>query len=60
VFQGRREYPPDGPAVSRCTENDGSNAPDVTAVEQFRKAVQESDEVGARSQQQQQSQKKNP
>lgn len=60
VFQGRREYPLDSPAVWRCTVKDGLNAPDVTAVEQFRKAVEESDKAAAQSQQQQQSQKKNP
>jgi hypothetical protein len=60
VFQGRREYPLDSPTVWRCTLKDGLNAPDVTAVEQFRKAVEESDKAAAQSQQQQQSQKKNP
>jgi hypothetical protein len=60
VFQGRREYPLDGPAVWRCTVKDGLNAPDITSVEQFRKAVEESDKAAAQAQQQQQSQKKNP
>lgn len=60
VFQGRREYPLDSPAVWRCTVKDGLNAPDVTSVEQFRKAVEESDKAAAQSQQQQKSQKKNP
>jgi hypothetical protein len=60
VFQGRRDYPLDGPAVWRCTVKDGLNAPDVTALEQFRKVVEESDKAAAQSQQQQQNQKKNP
>jgi hypothetical protein len=59
LFQGRREYPLDSPAVWRCTVKDGLNAPDVTSVEQFRKAVEEADKAAAQSQQQQ-SQKKNP
>jgi hypothetical protein len=60
VFQGRREYPLDSPPVWRCTVKDGLNAPDVTSVEQFRKAVEESDKAAAQSQQQQQSQTKKP
>jgi hypothetical protein len=60
LFQGKREYPLDSPAVWRCTVKDGLNAPDVTSVEQFRKAVEESDKAVAQLQQQQQSQKKNP
>jgi len=60
VFQGRRDYPLDSPAVWRCTVKDGLSAPDVIAVEQFRKAVEESDKAAAQLQQQQQSQKKNP
>jgi hypothetical protein len=59
VFQGRREYPMDSPPVWRWMVKDGLNAPDVIAVEQFRKAVEESDKAAAQSQQQQ-NQKKNP
>jgi hypothetical protein len=59
LIQGGREYPLDSPAVWRCAVKDGLNAPDVTSVEQFRKAVEEADKAAAQSQQQQ-SQKKNP
>jgi hypothetical protein len=59
VFQGKVQYPVDNPPVWKCTEKDGLKAPDVKAVTEFRKALEESEKAAAQ-QQQQQGQKKNP
>jgi hypothetical protein len=62
VFQGGVQYPLDNPPVWKLTAKDGLKPPDVAAVEQFRKAVEESEKAAAQKQQQQQQQqkKKNP
>jgi hypothetical protein len=62
VFQGGVQYPLDNPAVWKYIAKDGLKPPGVAAVEQFRKAVQESEKAAAQKQQQQQQQgqKKNP
>ena len=62
VFQGRVRYPVDGASVWKYAEKDGLKAPEVKAVAEFRKAVEESDKAAAQRQQQQQQkgQKKNP
>jgi hypothetical protein len=58
VFQGRVPYPVDNAPVWKRIEKDGLKSPGVSAVEQFRKAVEESEKAAAQKQQQQQ--KKNP
>jgi len=64
VFQGGVQYPLDKPPVWQLTAKDGLKPPTVTAVEQFRKAVEESEKAAQQRQQQaqqaQQGQKKNP
>jgi hypothetical protein len=64
VFQGGLEYPLDNPPVWQLTVKDGLKPPTVAAVEQFRKAVEESEKAAqqkqAQQQSQQQGQKKNP
>lgn len=57
VFQGGVQYPLDNPPVWKLTAKDGLKPPDVAAVEQFRKAVEESEKA---AQQKQPGQKKNP
>ena len=59
VFQGGVQYPLDNAPVWKLIAKDGLKPPAVTAVEQFRKAVEES-EKAAQQKQQQQGQKKNP
>ena len=58
VFQGGVPYPVDNAPVWKHIAKDGLKAPGVAAVEQFRKAVEESEKAAA--QKQQQPQKKNP
>jgi hypothetical protein len=65
VFHGGVQYPLDNPPVWQLTAKDGLKPPTVTAVEQFRKAVEESEKAAQQKQQtqqqsQQQGQKKNP
>ncbi|HEV2102817.1 MAG TPA: hypothetical protein VGR58_08555 [Candidatus Acidoferrum sp.] len=61
VFQGGMQYPLDNPAVWKFTAKDGLKPPAVAAVEQFRKAVEESEKSAQQKQQAQQpGQKKNP
>ena len=65
VFQGGliyRPYPVDNASVWKYIAKDGLKPPAVAAVEQFRKAVEESEKAAAQKQQQQQQQqqKKNP
>jgi hypothetical protein len=43
VYMGGGEYPLDAPALWRYTAKDSLNAPQVDAVEQFRKAIEESE-----------------
>jgi hypothetical protein len=43
VYMGRGEYPLDAPALWRYTAKDSLNAPQVDAVEQFRKAIEETE-----------------
>lgn len=62
VFQGGDRYSVNSSPVWRYSARNGLNPPEVTAVEQFRKAVEESEKAAAQKQQQsqQQGQKKNP
>jgi len=62
VFQGGEQYTVDNPPVWMYIAKDGLKPPRVVAVEEFRKAVEESDKAAAQRQQQQQQkgQKKNP
>jgi len=57
VFQGGEQYTVDNPPVWMYIAKDGLKPPRVVAVEEFRKAVEESDKAAAQKQQQQ---KKNP
>jgi hypothetical protein len=59
VFKGGVEYPVDYAPVWNYIAKDGLKPPSVAAVEQFRKAVEESEKAAVQKQQQQQ-QKKNP
>jgi hypothetical protein len=59
VFKGGVEYPVDYAPVWNYVAKDGLKPPRVAAVEQFRKAVEES-ETAAAQKQQQQGQKKTP
>jgi len=59
VFQGGVQYPLDNPPVWMYIKKDGLKPPRVVAVEEFRKAVEESDKAAAQKQQQK-GQKKNP
>ena len=43
VYMGRGEYPLDAPPLWRYVAKDSLNAPQVDAVEQFRKAIEESE-----------------
>jgi len=58
VFQGGVPYPVDNAPVWNYVSKDGLKPPGMAAVEQFRKAVEESEKAAA--QKQQQGQKKNP
>jgi hypothetical protein len=62
VYQGGVQYPVDNPPVWKFIAKDGLNPPTVAAVEQFRKAVEESEKPAQQKQQQAQQpgQKKNP
>ena len=62
VFQGGVQNPLDNAPVWTYIAKDGLKPPRVVAVEEFRKAVEESDKAAAQRQQQQQQkgQKKNP
>ena len=62
VFQGGVQYRVDNPPVWIYIAKDGLKPPRVVAVEEFRKAVEESDKAAAQKQQQQQQkgQKKHP
>ena len=44
VYMGRVDYPLDAPAVWRYMAKDALNGPQVTAVEQFRNAINESEQ----------------
>ena len=57
VFQGGVKYPLENAPVWQLTAKDGLKPPGVTAVEEFRKAVEESEKA---AQQKQQGQKKSP
>jgi hypothetical protein len=59
VFQGGVQYPVDNAPVWKYIAKEGLKPPGVAAVEQFRKAVEESEKAAAQKQQQQ-GQKKNP
>jgi hypothetical protein len=59
VFQGGGQHPVDNAPVWTYVAKDGLKVPGVAAVEQFRKAVEESEKATAQKQQQQ-GQKKNP
>jgi hypothetical protein len=59
VFQGGVQHPVDNPPVWTYVAKDGLKGPGVAAVEQFRKAVEESEKATAQKQQQQ-GQKKKP
>ena len=59
VFQGGLQYPLDSAPVWNYVAKDGLKPPGVAAVEQFRKAVEESVKAAAQKQQQQ-GQKKTP
>lgn len=43
VYMGGRDYPLDAPPLWRYVAKDSLNAPQVAAVEQFRKAIEESE-----------------
>jgi hypothetical protein len=60
VFQGKVQYAVDAAPVWRYAEKDGLKAPEVKAVAEFRKAVEESEKAAAQKQQQQQKQGKTP
>lgn len=62
VYQGGVQYPLDNAPVWKLIAKDGLKPPTVAAVENFRKAVEESEKAAQRKQQQaqQQGQKKNP
>jgi len=64
VFQGGVQYPLDNPPVWQLRAKDGLKPPAVSAVEQFRNAVEDSEKAAqqkqAQQQVQQQGQKKNP
>ena len=53
VFQGGAQHPVDNPPVWTYVAKDGLKGPGVAAVEQFRKAVEESEKAAAQKQQQQ-------
>ena len=59
VFQGKVQYPVDNAPVWKYTEKDGLKPPEVKAVAEFRKAVEESEKAAAQKQQQQQKQGQN-
>jgi hypothetical protein len=56
VFQGGVPYPVDHAPVWRLSAKDGLKPPTVSAVEQFRKAIEESEKAAAQKQQKQQQQ----
>jgi hypothetical protein len=60
VFQGKVQYAVDAAPVWRYAEKDGLKAPEVKAVAEFRKAVEESEKAAAQKQQRQQKQGKAP
>ena len=62
VYQGGVQYSLDNAPVWKLVAKDGLKPPGVAAVEQFRKAVEESEKAARQKQQQaqQQGQKKNP
>jgi hypothetical protein len=60
VFQGKVQYPVDGAPAWKYAEKDGLKAPEVKAVAEFRKALEESEKAAAQKQQQQQKQGKTP
>jgi hypothetical protein len=53
VFQGKVQYPVDNAPVWKYTEKDGLKPPEVKAVAEFRKAVEESEKAAAQKQQKQ-------
>jgi hypothetical protein len=60
VFQGKVQYPVDNAPVWKYPGKEGLKAPDMKAVTEFRKAVEESEKAAAQKKPQQQGQKKNP
>lgn len=60
LFRGGVPNPVDGTVVWKYIEKDGLKPPGVTAVDQFRVAIEESEKAAQQKQQQQQGQKKNP
>jgi hypothetical protein len=56
VFQGGVKYPLENAPVWQLTAKDGLKPPGVTAVEEFRKAVEESEKAAQQKQQSQQGQ----
>jgi hypothetical protein len=60
VFQGGVMYPLDAPAVWTFTAKDALHPPDVTAVAEFRKAIDEAEQAAKKKQQQQRPQNKTP
>ena len=52
VFQGKVQYPVDNAPVWKYTGKNGLKAPEVKAVAEFRKAVEESEKAAAQKQQQ--------
>ena len=60
VFHGKVQYAVDAAPVWRYAEKDGLKAPEVKAVAEFRKAVEESEKAAAQKQQQQQQPGKTP
>jgi hypothetical protein len=60
VFMGGDQYSANSAPLWAYMAKDGLKAPAVTAVEQFRKAVEDAEKAAAQKQKQQQGQKKNP
>jgi hypothetical protein len=54
VYLGGVEYPLDGTAIWNYSGKDALRAPNVTAVEEFRKAIAEAEKAGQQKQQQKQ------
>jgi hypothetical protein len=61
VFQGKAQFPVDNAPVWKYQAQDGLKAPEIKAVAEFRKVVEEAEKAAKqKQQQQQQGQKKNP
>jgi hypothetical protein len=48
VYFGNRQYPLDTPPIWRYMAKDALNAPNVTAVEEFRKTIEEAEKQRAK------------